>query len=46
MDDYLDSEDFYMLELLIDELHDHVEEGADLAAHVVNERIKSIYELS
>jgi hypothetical protein len=46
MDDYLDSEDFYMLELLIDELHDHVEEGADLAAHAVNERIKSIYELS
>ena len=45
MDDYLDSEDFYMLELLIDELHEHVEQCADLSAHAVNERIKSIYEL-
>lgn len=46
MDDYLESEDFAILEVLIDELHEHMERGAELEAHAVNERIKSIYELS
>ena len=46
MDDYLDSDDFSLLEVLIDELHDHMEKGAEDAARVVNDKINSIYELS
>jgi hypothetical protein len=43
MEDYL--EDFSLLEVLIDELHEHLEDGAEVQAHAVNEKIKSIYEL-
>ena len=44
MEDYL--EELPLLEVLIDELHDHLEDGAELQALAVNEKIKSIYELS
>jgi len=44
MDDLL--EDLPMLEVLIDELHDYMEQGAEDAAIVVSNKINSIYELS
>ncbi|AOV61659.1 hypothetical protein BOW92_gp058 [Synechococcus phage S-WAM1] len=46
MDDYLQSDDFTLLEVLIDELHEHMERGAEIEAHAVNEKINAIYELS
>ena len=44
MEDYL--EDFSLLEVMIDELHEHLENGAEDAALAVNEKIKAYYELS
>ena len=45
MEDYFDT-DLPLLEVLIDELHEHLENGAEDAAIAVNEKIKVIYELS
>ena len=46
MDQFLDNDDFEMLDILIDELHDLVEDGNVHEAINLNTRIQNTYELS
>lgn len=44
--EFLDQDDFDMLDILIDELHQSVEEGNVEEALLINEHINTNYELS